>query len=151
MSGSWPQADFPKLNTGNCKITSEATGRYNCIAWAAGTDKRWWDPNGIYYWPANVPREVSIDAFFQVYEGLGYSTCIGGDLEPGFEKIAIYARQVEHRKIPTHAARQLDDGTWTSKLGRCEDTCHTEAHLVTGPGYGDIIYFMSRPKPTPTD
>lgn len=146
MPGSWPQGDFPGLNSGNCQITSPATSAYNCIAWAAGTNKQWWDPNGLYYWPPNVPREVTIEAVVQVYEVLGFSICIGGMLEPGFEKIAIFAKQSGNKRVPTHAARQLDSGEWTSKLGACEDISHAEAVSVSGPAYGNVAYFMSRPK-----
>jgi hypothetical protein len=145
MSGSWPQRDFPNLNTGNCEITSPATNAYNCIAWAAGTDGQWWDPNDLYYWPPGVPREITIDSVVRVYEGLGFAICIGGELEAGFDKVAIFAKQVSGR-VPTHAARQLDSGAWTSKLGPCEDISHTSADAVTGPSYGEVLYFMSRPK-----
>jgi len=147
MPRSWRQQDFPDLNTGNCQITSPATRAYNCIAWAAGIDTQWWDPNDLYYWPPNVPREVTIEAIVQVYEGLGFTICIGGALEAGFDKIAIFAKYQGERRIPTHAARQLDSGQWTSKLGACEDISHAEAAHVNGPGYGEVIYFMSRPRP----
>lgn len=146
MPGSWPQRDFPNLNTGNCKITSPATSAYNCIAWAAENSSQWWDPNRLYYWPPNVPREVTIDAMVQVYEGLGFTICLSGDLEPDFEKIAIFAKHSGTRKLPTHAARQLDSGEWTSKLGPFEDISHTDIDGVSGPAYGDVLYFMSRPK-----
>ena len=43
-----------------------------------------------------------------------------GPLQDGYEKIAIYALDGE----PTHAARQLDTGRWTSKLGKHEDIEH---------------------------
>lgn len=146
MPGSWLQRDFPNLNDGNCQITSPATAAYNCIAWAAGNNRRWWDPNGLYYWPPNVPREVSIDAMVQVYEGLGFTICLSGDLEPDLEKVAIFAKQSGTRRLPTHAARQLDSGEWTSKLGPCEDVSHTDVNGVNGPAYGEVAYFMSRPK-----
>jgi hypothetical protein len=147
MPGSWPQRDLPHLHTGNCQITSPATRSYNCIAWAAGTDKQWWDPHPLYRWPSGVPREVSIDAFLQVYASLGYEICIGGEPEEGFDKIAIFAKLSGTRKVPTHVARQIDSGEWTSKLGPCEDITHSEVHNVNGPIYGEVIYFMSRPKP----
>jgi hypothetical protein len=67
-------------------------------------------------------------------------------LEPGFEKIAIFAKQSGNKRVPTHAARQLDSGEWTSKLGACEDISHAEAVSVSGPAYGNVAYFMSRPK-----
>ena len=147
MPGSWSQRDLPNLNASNCQITSPATAAYNCIAWAAGTDRQWWDPNGLYYWPPNVPREITVDALVAVFEGLGFTICLSGALEPGFDKVAIFAKQSGAKKIPTHAARQLDSGIWTSKLGPCEDISHAEVDAVNGPCYGEVEYFMSRPKP----
>jgi hypothetical protein len=150
MAGSWDQRHFPHLDTGNCEITSKATSAYNCIAWAAGNDKRWWDPNESYYWPFGVPREVSIDAVLQVYERLGFSICNDGSLEAGLDKIAIFVKEHGAIRVPTHAARQLDSGEWTSKLGPAEDITHKTVDAVRGPLYGQAEYFMSRPKPTPS-
>lgn len=146
MPGSWGQREFPRLNSGNCQITSPATNAYNCIAWAAGTDKQWWDPNGLYYWPPQIPREITIEAVVGVYESLGFSLCVGGTLEPSFDKIVIFAKDSYGKKVPTHAARQLESGGWTSKLGPCEDIFHAAAEDLSGPSYGDPLYFMSRPK-----
>jgi hypothetical protein len=151
MSGSWAQRDFPHLNTGNCRITSPATNAYNCLAWAAGNDKQWWDPNGLYYWPKGVPREVSLDAVLQVYERLGFTICTGGELETGFDKIAVFVKEIGPRKIPTHAARQLESGDWTSKLGSFEDMSHKPVDAVRGPCYGEVKLFMSRPRQTAAD
>ena len=144
MPGSWAQRDFHHLNTGTCQVTSPATNAYNCIAWAAGNDKRWWDPDSLYYWPKGVPREVSLDAVLQVYERLGFAICVGGELETGFDKIAIFVKEIGPHKIPTHAARQLESGEWTSKLGAFEDISHKSVDAVCGPTYGEVKYFMSR-------
>ena len=146
MSGSWPQRDHPHLHTGNCQITSPATNAYNCLAWAAGNSKQWWDPNGLYYWPKGVPREVTLDAVLQVYERLGFGICVGGELEVGFDKIAILVKEIGPRIIPTHAARQLESGEWTSKLCACEDISHNPVDAVRGPAYGEVKYFLSRAK-----
>jgi len=35
---------FPELAAGRLNVTSEADPRYNCIAWAAGTNQCWWWP-----------------------------------------------------------------------------------------------------------
>jgi len=45
----------------------------------------------------------------------------------------------------THAARQLDDGTWTSKLGSLEDITH-ELQALEGADYGHVVLFMKREK-----
>ena len=47
--------------------------------------------------------------------------CDGQDLETDFDKIAVFAND---QGIPTHAARQLPSGRWSSKLGELEDIEH---------------------------
>src|SRR5258708_7445589 len=111
---------FPKLSETVYIITSPATDRYNCIAWVAGdTDSWWWpDPFEQEYWPDEAPREETLEAFVVAFTGLGYALCLSGELEAGFEKLAFYA---DGHGVPTHAARQLRNGQWTSKLGAWED------------------------------
>jgi hypothetical protein len=136
---SLPQSrGFPGLNPGNHEITSPSSRRYNCIAWAAGDSKRWWWPDldEVAYWPTPVPREETIEAFVDVYRTLGYVPCEDGQHEPGFEKVALYASE----GTPTHAARQLADGRWSSKLGRSVDIAHT----LDGPVYGVIVLYLRR-------
>ena len=70
--------------------------------------------------------------------------CGNGSLEDGYEKVAIYARDGEL----THAARQLRDGRWTSKLGKYEDIEHDSLEALYGDGYGEygsVAVFMVRP------
>jgi hypothetical protein len=148
--GTWNPKDFPRLNSKNSKITSAPTRRYNCIAWAAGEDRYRFDPHPQYRWPKGVIRELSINAVLSLYEGMGYSLCIGGHLESGTEKVAVYGiTNHEGRKLPTHAARQLETGEWTSKLGDHEDISHNTPESVGGGLYGEPLYFLSRPRPEP--
>jgi hypothetical protein len=107
---------FPYLRATRYKVTSPSSSDYNCAAWAAHEDDRWWWPDsaGIGYWPDTSDREENVEAFVQVFTALGYAPCDGHELEPGFEKIAIF---VNSSGAPTHMARQLSDGRWTSKLG----------------------------------
>jgi hypothetical protein len=134
--------DFPLLAPGNHRKTSPATPTYNCIAWAAGDDGRWWWPDDFFigYWPDDAPREVTLSAFIRAYETLGYSGCDDNSLERGFEKVAIYAIG----SVPTHAARQLKGGRWTSKLGKAEDIEH-ELGAIEGRMYGKVVVYMRRP------
>jgi hypothetical protein len=148
MLGSWDPADLPNLTDQNCAITSPATRAYNCIAWAATNDSRWWWPDAwnIYYWPPDVPRQMTIDAFMQAYATMDYVECADGALESGFEKVALYAKPMPWGEDPTHAARQLPDGRWTSKLGPCEDVTHATLADVDGPTYGTSVRFLRRPR-----
>ena len=67
---------FPNLNRGEYRVTSEASTRYNCIAWAAGVNTNWWwpdpDPDGNTYWPDLAPSEETLASFRIVFESLGY-------------------------------------------------------------------------------
>lgn len=146
MPGSWDPAHLPGLTNTNHAITSPVKNRYNCIAWAAGDDRRWWWPTFQSYWPPNTPRDVTLDAFVRAFETLGYSECPHPFLEPQFEKVAIYVQMNALGTLePTHAARQLPNGKWTSKLGKAEDITHDNLGDVDGPAYGYAAKFMKRP------
>lgn len=79
-----------------------------------------------------------------VFASLGYEPCADGILEQGYEKIALFAHDKEGVAQPTHAARQLGDGKWTSKLGALEDIEHAQAENVAGDCYGKVTQFMRR-------
>ena len=146
MPGSWSPLHFPNLNQQNSEITSPISNRYNCIAWAAGdAEKNWWpDSKGIGYWPPNIPREETLDAFVRAYASQGYILCEDDSLEAGFEKIAIYAERVWGELVPTHAALQQPNGHWTSKLGPLEDIRHDHLNNLDGPLYGTAVAYLKR-------
>ena len=133
---------FPGLLVSGYRRTSPPTANYNCIAWAAGDSSRWWWPSGPFaYWPPGAPKTVTIAAFLAAYGASGYQECDAGDLEAGFEKIVIYTKS----GAPTHAARQLPDGQWSSKLGSLDDIAHHLDGVTDGPeGYGQPAVFMKR-------
>jgi hypothetical protein len=136
---------FPNLAVTGYRITSVASRRYNCFAWVAGEENRWWnplEPESPYYWVNGVPAELTIAAFIQAYGTLGYEQCESAELELGIEKIALYATADGE---PTHAARQLPSGKWTSKLGRWEDIEHELAGLDCEL-YGAVKQILKRPK-----
>lgn len=145
MSSQKIEASFPNLKNSGYSITSPATIEYNCIAWAAGDAGAWWEPDqmNLSYWPPEIPRENTLEAFIKAYELLGYGICKDANHEEGFEKIAIY---VDDNGKPTHAARQLSSGRWTSKLGQLEDIEHSTLDGLRGLVYGTIAVFMKRPK-----
>lgn len=132
---------FPNLRDTAYAIKSESAADYNCIAWAAGDTERWWWPDRNAYWPVGTPREETIEAFVQAYGTLRFVPCDNDELEPEFEKVAIFADSMGK---PKHAARQLRDGKWTSKLGPWEDIEHTLMGL-TGSGYGSVVKILKRP------
>ena len=65
---------FPALVSGECADTSDPTPAYNCIAWAAGDDTRWWSPvDPGYFWPwePGPDGDISVDVLIQLFESLG--------------------------------------------------------------------------------
>jgi len=135
-------APFPNTKQAPFILTSPKTSSYNCIAWACGDNTKWYwpDASNIYFWPNDVPREETIDSFIKLFEKFGYSICDNGDYEVEFEKVAIYGTS---ESIPTHAARQLPDGTWTSKLGQNVDVSHSIFSMSDGD-YGNVLIYLKR-------
>lgn len=131
---------FPKLTDDNSRVTSEAA-YYNCIAWAAGRNDTWLEPVPGCEWPDGLEREFTPKVVEKLFANLGFETCDGKEHERGFEKIAIYGLEGEC----THAARQLPDGKWTSKLGLRHDIEHSCPHDLEGEDYGEILCLMKKP------
>jgi hypothetical protein len=120
-----PNPAFPNLTPTNHRVIGSATDEYNCIAWACGNPQRWWQPGPLFHWP--VPCDPTaywtLANLCAALATVGFVASDDGELEPGFEKIAVYAHsEAEY----THAARQLPSGKWSSKLGKWEliDTTH---------------------------
>lgn len=134
---------FPNLQKTGYTLTSPITPTYNCIAWAAGNQAKWWwpDEQDQYYWPDGVPREETLQAFIQAYSTIGYLVCDDPSLIEGVEKISIYVLL----GLVTHASRQLPDGMWTSKLGEYVDLSHT-FYGLDGSVYGSVAQIMERKK-----
>jgi hypothetical protein len=142
---------FPLLFLSGYEVTSPETidytqPMYNCIAFAADDQTLWWwpDQDGEAYWPEGVTRTVTRNAFVAAFGTIGYEICDNGAVDVGYDKIAIY----EKNGIPTHAAKQLEDGRWKSKLGQWEDIEHITVEAVQtlhGIGnYGAVAVYMRR-------
>ena len=97
------------------------------------------------YWLPGVPREETLTVFVAAFAALGYAPCDVADQEPGFEKVALFAQP---SGVPTHAARQLAGGAWTSKLGTLEDIEHS-LHALEGEVYGRVVQLLKRPEVRP--
>lgn len=145
ISGEPPRNPVPGASRGPVRdhqLGRRSVHRYNCIAWAAGAVGQWWWPGdpAATYWPAGVSRVETVTAFREAFAILGYAPCNSADLEPGVEKVAVFA---EAAGIPTHAARQLPSGRWTSKLGRLQDIEHALVD-ISGSAYGTVVLLMGR-------
>jgi hypothetical protein len=112
---------FPSLHESPHNITSEPTDVYNCVGWVHRELDRWYEPD--IYWPDDVPEpagEDDLDCYVALFETWGFVRCDDADYEEGFLKIAIYADDGSFQ----HVAKQLRDGTWSSKAGRLHDLRH---------------------------
>jgi hypothetical protein len=146
---SFYEAQIPNLQRHSYVVRSDADPAYNCISWAAGDQERpWWPPDelsGPAYWRNGAPPAETIDAFVAAFRTLGYEVCDSLDLEEGVEKIAIYAYDGTCR--PSHAARRLPSGRWTSKLNTGIDIEHPDLNAVGGSelfSYGHVARIMCR-------
>ena len=62
---------FPNLK--NYQITSPADYRYNCVAWAAGDTKNWWQPSDspYFFWLRDDKSDL-LENCIKVFDILGY-------------------------------------------------------------------------------
>ena len=132
--------DFPHFTEHNHRVTSPASLDYNCIAWSAGDTAHWWQP-GVHWPVAASCDDCGIGNLVHAFKAIGYDECEDGTAERGFEKVALYGGGL----LYTHAARQLPNGKWTSKLGKAEDIEHDSPNDVAGGLYGEVVQFMKRP------
>lgn len=140
------ETDFPKLRNGGYRITSSDDVGYNCIAHAVRDSRQFWQymrgRTRGHYWPLNWNN--SLAAWIEVFRLHGYEPCDDGTIEPETEKLAIY---MYPNNLPSHVARQLESGKWTSKLGKDYDIEHDSLDLLEGnegDEYGKVEVFMKR-------
>jgi len=133
---------FPNLK--NYQITSPADYHYNCIAWAAGDTKNWWQPSDSpYFFWLRDDKSDSLENCIQTFSILGYKEETDSSFELEFEKVALYS---DADGLPSHAARQKGDGFWTSKLGEAEDIEHDTLEAFEGEAYGKVKIILKRPR-----
>ena len=135
MNSNWIDEEFPGIDY---RITSEQDNHYNCIAWAAGYNDDWWSHDEDYRWIGE--RGPCIQNLVTLFNALGYAECDCDLLEAGYGKVALYAKEGNW----THAARQLENGRWTSKLGIYEDIEHAAPQDLCGDLYGQVHCVMRR-------
>jgi len=150
------EAQIPNLTRHKWRCASKKDPSYNCIAWAAGdTTRNWWPPShlgAVTYWPPGILAFETLAAFIQAFETLGYEVCDHPGLEVGMEKVAIFVSA--RTGAPTHAARQLPSGQWTSKLGAGIDIVHDDLEAVGGEmalEFGSVAAVLVRPGPSTRD
>jgi hypothetical protein len=139
--------DFPNLNYDNCRKTSEATREYNCIAWALEIRNSWLYPDdgNAYLLKKEGSSEIfNLTTIIKSFQNIGYKVEHGNKAKlflPHIQKIAIYTL---FNNAPSHVARQLCNGKWTSKLGENIDIEHDTLEVLEGPAYGLVRVIMSK-------
>lgn len=135
---------WPNLKKRGYKVIGQASDSYNCFSYAVGLTDVLLDP--AFYWPDNIARGYTLEIFIKCFENYGYVCCENSDLETGVEKAVIYGRG----DLPLHAARQMDNGLWTSKIGSLElIEHHLDAFDIATQefaNYGSVLQFLSRQK-----
>ena len=81
-----------------------------------------------------------MEGYRAVFDLMGYEECATDELKLGFEKVAIY---VDKDGSPTHAAKQLENKSWTR-----EDIEHSTLHALEGTAlaYGIVALILRRPR-----
>jgi hypothetical protein len=139
------ESQFPRLARPNYEVTSDETAVYNCIAYAADDTTRKWGcpdiPDPAYYWPPGARRGDELAALVSAFEQIGYELCDDRDVNEGYDKVVLYA---DRHGDWTHAAKQLSNGQWSSKLGDWEDIRHEAEMDVGDSAYGLACRYMRR-------
>ena len=135
-------AQFPVLAADGFEIVGEPSGEYNCIAYAAGDTHGWWTHiiGEGHYWPEHASLTPAIASLVEVFAGMGYEPCTDAGVEDGYTKVALYQNSGEW----THAARQMPNGHWRSKLGDGAQVEHYTLQSLVGTMYGVVHCIMRR-------
>jgi hypothetical protein len=130
------RAKFPKLVAGIYQRASVATARYNCVAFANGDERHWWNPQPQllkpkrrYYWPPDIKKEWTLETLIEIFTSTGYEIIKNQEIEPGWEKVAIYVSLEDME--PSHVAKS-DGRVWKSKLGKGQDIEHYSLDVLEG-------------------
>jgi len=127
------ETEFAQIDS-SFVVTSSKSFEYNCVAWALGLDKGNWWPSEDDYWPPELPKILSIEAFESAFTILGFEKCAQRGVEKNCIKIALYVKD----GFPRHVARQLPSGRWSSKLGTEYDIAHHSLQDLMGKRYGNV-------------
>lgn len=132
-----------KLNQ-NFHFTSLKRKGFNCVGYALDLvnkdiDMFWFrDMYGL----DGAKLDHSVNGYAKCFRDyFGYEICDDGQVENGFNKIALYS---DTDNDFTHIAKQLENGNWTSKMGTYEDIEHYNLEALSGTLYGKPMLFMRK-------
>jgi hypothetical protein len=100
---------------------------------------------GAYYWPPGIRQSDDLESWVEMFLVEGYEPTANREVEPGFEKVAIYVDLGD--LLPSHVA--VSDGrVWKSKLGKGQDIFHSSLDILEGiekDEYGIVERVFRRP------
>src|SRR3712207_2764511 len=83
---------WPNLRPENFTKESLVDPFDNCVAWSTDVqDEPYW-PWKWYAWPEGITKKETLGAFVEFFARHGYERCDSGELEPGYEKVVLYAK-----------------------------------------------------------
>jgi hypothetical protein len=134
---------FPLLTDYELIPNSESM-EYNCISHTLNinNDISWpFDNNN--YWP--VSRDLTKESFDKFYEFHGFEkmNLLDFSYDPKYIKVALYT----NKGIPTHAAIQVDEFFWESKIGELGIIKH-DLFEIEDNVYGEVTQIYRKLKPT---
>jgi hypothetical protein len=137
------RAGFPRLGE-EFEVMGPASASYNCIGWSVGNTRAW-------VWPTPSDQSPTLYDFDSLYGSYGFRRVNALDFKraPSTDKVVLYAMRKSDGSIAlTHAALQLRDGSWASKLGSLPLIRHLHPNDVAGPSYGVpyVTYVRARGK-----
>lgn len=143
LEGTGERNSFPRLGD-DFEVLAPSSSAYNCIAWALGRWDRW-------VWPGPPGQPVSVEDFDALFAPHGYRRIGSLNYDPvaGHDKLVLYCRRNElGEPEPTHCARQLGDGSWSSKVGKLPLIRHLHPDDIDGGSYGEAcaVYVREKPK-----
>jgi hypothetical protein len=150
MARAYLESLFPMLK-GLAYRLSPKTRRFNCLAYALGDTKNWWEPSleskkdstgsNQRYWPSGFPVDDSVETVELILRDRGYTVEIELSAIPEKEAIAIFATD----GVWTHFAK-YKDGVWSSKLGKGNDIVGVPVLAFEGyKEYGRLVKILGKP------
>ncbi len=137
---NWVERLFTHVDS-SFVITSLYEPCYNCIAYVLDDqDNIWWPSEADSRWPDDIELTEHVSSFIEMLRTHRYEKCENGAIEYGNDKIALFTRD----GFVKHAARQLANGRWSSKLGAGYDISHATLTEIEGKRYGNATHFFRR-------
>ena len=79
------EREFPNLHSAGYEKRSRRDKHYNCIAYAAGDLRRWWD-HVSGYWPDGATEGDETECLVEAFAAVGFEKCISSPLKNSLDR-----------------------------------------------------------------